>query len=429
MLEQYTALIALDWADKKHDGCIRDQRSGLIKHFRLSHSPESIDKWVQGLNKRFGNKRFAIILEQSKGALLSALLKYDCFDIFPANPSSIAKYREAFAPSGAKSDTGDAALMLDYLQRHFDKLTAWKPDDENTRKLRLLVEQRRTLVDDRKRIGNRLTDLLKGYYPQVLELFPKMGRAVLCHFVLQYPSLAHAQGSSRQELLQFFKKHRSGRSALLEKRINYLESTIALTQDPAIIDTSILMATALSEQMLTIIKSIELYEKEIENLFLSHQDAKLFNSLPASGQNMAPRLLVAFGAQRERFTSASQLQRVLGIAPVLEQSGNKSWVHWRYNCSKFNRQSIHEWAGITIKHSLWARAYYAMQRAKGKSHPIAVRALAYKWIRIIFRLWTSNQTYCEATYLAALQRNGSPIIRFLADNPDLEKLKFSTAYA
>ena len=141
------------------------------------------------------------------------------------------------------------------------------------------------------------------------------------------------------------------------------------------------------------------------------------------------RLLVAFGADRARFSSASELQKYLGIAPVLERSGNSSWVHWRYNCNKFLRQSIHEWAGITIRHSLWARAYYAMQRKKGKSHPIAVRALAFKWIRIIFRLWQDRKVYSEATYLAALQRNGSPIMKFLAENPNLEKIKFSKTYA
>jgi len=75
-----------------------------------------------------------------------------------------------------------------------------------------------------------------------------------------------------------------------------------------------------------------------------------------------------------------------------------------------------------------ARAYYAMQRSKGKSHAIAVRALAFKWIRIIFRLWKDGEVYSEAKYLAALQRNGSPIIKFLAENPNLEKIKFSKVY-
>ena len=426
-MKTYKALVALDWADKKHDGVLLKRGSKEFESFRLAHSPEHIDEWVIKLNRRFGKGRFAVILEQSNGALFSALCKYDCFELYPVNPVCVSEYRKSFVPSGAKSDSVDAELMLDYLQRHGDKLKKWMPEDEQTRTLGILVEQRRVLVNERKRQGNRLTDLLKRYYPQVLKLFPKMGTVILCEFVLRYPSLGHAKEASREELIKFFKSHRSGNTRKLEQRLEYLEKTLPLTEDQAIITTSMLMAESLCRQILALIKSIDSYEKQIEAAYAAHQDATLFSSLPATGETMAPRLLSAFGSDRERFSSASEMQRYLGIAPVVVESGNKRWIRWRYNCAKFKRQSIHEWAGITIKHSLWARAFYAMQRAKGKSHPVAVRALAYKWIRIIYKLWKENKLYNEASYIAALQRNGSPIIKFLAENPDLEKLKFSNS--
>lgn len=427
MTENYDALIALDWADKKHDGCLLAKGTDQRQRFKLTQKPEAIAEWVSTLLRRTPTGRFAVVLEQRRGALISALLKYDCFDIYPVNPATLAKYRQAFAPSGAKDDPTDAALMLDLLQRHPERLAVWKPEDEQTRTLRILVEQRRVLVNDRKRLGNRLTDVLKGYFPQVLELFPKMGRAVLCNFILQYPTLEHAQRASKEELIRFF---RANKSALrLAQRLEYIINAVPLTDDPTTINTSALMAETLARQILLLIERIEQYDRNIEALFAKHRDSDFFASFPASGQIMAPRLLAAFGVCRERFQTANEVQRFLGIAPVVERSGTQTWIHWRYNCNKFLRQSIHEWAGITIKHSLWARAYYAMQRQKGKSHSIAVRALAYKWIRIIFRLWKDKTPYCEATYLAALQRNGSPIIKFLAEHPDLEQLKFSSTYS
>ena len=423
----YKVLIGLDWADIKHDGCLLVKGEKQVEKFKLRQSAKSIAQWVEGLNQRFGNGRYAVILEQKKGALISALLKYGCFDIYPVNPATLATYRKAFAPSGAKDDPTDAALMLELLRLHPDRVPKLKLEDEQTRTLRTLVEQRRVLVDDKKRLANRLEALLKSYYPLALELFPKITRAVVCNFILKYPSLETIQKASREELIEFFRANRS--AAKLEQRLEKIEEAICLTKDKSIIETSIMMAETICKQMLLLIEQIDLYEKKIEALFLSHQDYKLFSSLPASGEAMAPRLLTAFGADRSRFKSASELQKFLGIAPVLERSGNQSWVHWRYNCNKFVRQSIHEWAGITIRHSLWARAYYAMQRKKGKSHAIAVRALAFKWIRVIFRLWQDRKVYSEATYLAALQRNGSPIMKFLADNPNLEKIKFSNTYA
>ena len=125
---------------------------------------------------------------------------------------------------------------------------------------------------------------------------------------------------------------------------------------------------------------------------------------------MAPRLLAAFGSQRERYQNAGEVQTSSGIAPVTENSGKSSWVHFRFACSKFLRQSFHEWAAQSITRSQWARAYYELQRRRGKKHHAAVRALAFKWIRIIYRCWKERVAYDENVYLAALAKHNSPLL-------------------
>lgn len=142
----------------------------------------------------------------------------------------------------------------------------------------------------------------------------------------------------------------------------------------------------------------------------------LFQALPGSGPILTPRLLTAFGEQRERFASAEQLQRYSGVAPVTQRSGKKSWVHWRWQCPTFIRQTFVEWAAQTIKKSFWAGAFYRQQRAKGSPHQVAVRALAFKWIRILHRCWQSHTPYDESRYLRALQRRGSPLLAGLASS-------------
>jgi hypothetical protein len=104
------------------------------------------------------------------------------------------------------------------------------------------------------------------------------------------------------------------------------------------------------------------------------------------------------------------VQQYAGIAPVTERSGKKNWVHWRWQCPTFLRQTFVEWAGQTIKKSLWAGAYYRQQRAKGSSYQAAVRALAFKWIRILYRCWQTGQPYDESACLNALRRRGSPLL-------------------
>jgi transposase len=139
-------------------------------------------------------------------------------------------------------------------------------------------------------------------------------------------------------------------------------------------------------------------------------DYELFAALPGAGPVFAPRLLAAFGEQRERFDSADQVQSYVGIAPVTERSGNKCWVHWRLRCPKFVRQTFVEWAALSIPNSYWAHTYYRQQREKGSSHQAALRALAFKWIRILYRCWQTRTPYDEATYLNALKRRGSALL-------------------
>ena len=340
--------------------------------------------------------------------------------LFPVNPSVLASFREAFAPSGAKDDPSDAELMLELLLKHRQRLRAWEPDTDDTRTLQFLVEGRRKLVNDRKRLGNRLTSLLKAYYPLVLELFPKMGRVVLCEFVLHYPTLEKVQAASDDELLEFFRSHRSCQRDLLKTRIEAIRSAQPLTNDAPIINSSALIAQSLARQIIAIVESTQDFQKQIQQLYEAHQDQEIFRALPASGEIMAPRMLAAMRTDRERFSSAEELINTMGISPVVERSGKQQWIHWRYHCSKFTRQSFIEWAGVTIKHSLWARAFYAMQRKNGKNHSVAVRALACKWLRIIYRLWKNNEIYSEAKYIEALHKSGSPIIAFMAQNKNLD---------
>ena len=148
---------------------------------------------------------------------------------------------------------------------------------------------------------------------------------------------------------------------------------------------------------------------DMTHAFAAHPRAELFAALPGAGPALAPRLLVAFGDQPERYPTASSLQKYAGVAPVREKSGRQSWTHWRWAAPKFLRQSFVEWAGQTVVHCDWAHAYYHQQRRAGKAHHAILRALAFKWIRILWRCWHDQKPYDEQHYLAALRRQGSPL--------------------
>jgi len=159
----------------------------------------------------------------------------------------------------------------------------------------------------------------------------------------------------------------------------------ALTNDPALVESSIITLQALTLGLRAVHTAIARFDREIARTFIQHPDASLFAALPGSGTVYSARLLAAFGSRRERFESAEALLNFCGIAPVLKRSGQTTIVHRRYARPLFLHQSFIEYANESIRHSLWARAFYQMHKSAQKSHWVIIRALAYKWIRILFR--------------------------------------------
>jgi len=197
---------------------------------------------------------------------------------------------------------------------------------------------------------------------------------------------------------------------VIEARIAVIKAATPLTNDVSVILPHQLLVQALAQQLRALLESIDRFDKQIATFAQSLPDYELFKELPGFGPVFAPRLLAAFGEQRERYQSAAEIQKYAGIAPVTEHSGKKCWIHWRLQCPKFLRQTFVEWAAETIPRSYWAGAYYRQQRDKGCSHQVAVLALAFKWIRILYRCWQNHTPYDESAYLNSLRRRGSPLL-------------------
>ena len=173
----FRAFLALDWGDQQHAFALLDAVSGERQKGVLTHTPEAVQAWAAELIARFGPAPIAVCLEQSRGALLSMLLQFENFVLYPVPPQAAAKLRQAFYSSGSKDDPRDAELLLDILQHHRRHLQPLTPDTTEIRKLQLLVADRRNLVDEKSRQKNRLTDRLKQYYPQLLAVVRQAGHA------------------------------------------------------------------------------------------------------------------------------------------------------------------------------------------------------------------------------------------------------------
>jgi transposase len=410
----FDLVIGLDRSDRQADLHHIDLHTGVEQRQTLPTSPEALRAWAEALHAAHPDYRVAICFEQPANNLIAFLARYPWITLYPINPISLQKFRETFVVSRAKDDAKDAEYLAHLLATHWDRFQPWQPDTQQTRLLERLVVDRRSVVDHRTGLCNRLQAILKDYFPQALELAgDELWRPLGTAFLQRWPTLQAVQKAQPDTLRRFYYAQGSRSEKLIQQRLERLAHAVALTDDSALLESYALRVRLTVQELELVTRTLKLYDQKIAAVFAQHPDAPIFRNLPGAGPVFAPRLLTSLGTRREEYPKPTNLQRASGIAPVTKQSGHSKQVHRRYRCSVFFKQSIHEWAAETRFWSAWAGAFYDMKRAAGMNHHSAVRALAYKWLRVIWRCWQDRIVYEEDRYLAALQKHGSPVIDWL----------------
>ncbi|HXI13735.1 MAG TPA: transposase [Thermoanaerobaculia bacterium] len=259
---------------------------------------------------------------------------------------------------------------------------------------------------------NRLRAVLKSYYPQALELVGDLDTPMACDLIERWPSLDKIVRSRPSTLRAFYTQHRSRSKELMEQRLEIARTAVALTRDPAMIESGSIQATGLVRVVRALLESIAEVDQTIAERYQAHAEHKLIDSFPGAGAVIGPRLIALLSSDRERFESHEDLQRMTGVAPVTSRSGGRDGtisVHRRLKRSKFIHQTIVEWAGHTLKSSQWAREYYATKEATGASRFKILRSLGYKWLRILYHCWKTRVLYNEQTHQEGLIRRRSPL--------------------
>jgi hypothetical protein len=141
--------------------------------------------------------------------------------LYPVNPATTARYRQAFKTSRAKDDPSDAQICLELLLHHREKLTPWLPEDAQTRELSCLLQHRRTAVDLRTLLSNMLrATRSRVIIPRPLELagqdlFAPLG----CQFLLKWPSLQELQKARKESVRKFYYAHNCRRMDVVPRLI------------------------------------------------------------------------------------------------------------------------------------------------------------------------------------------------------------------
>jgi transposase len=395
--------VGIDWGDRAHEIAAVDEHGGSGGTLHIAHTADGLQElihWLLALSarpaageegkQRVHPERIACIVETNAGLLVTALLDAG-FPVYPVNPKTLGRRRN---PAGAKTDQIDALLLARLGRSDLAELRRLTPQSPLVEELRGLTRDQDHLIGLQTHLLNQLTACLKAAYPAGLTLFSKLQQRATLLFLLRYPSLAEAQAASVDELVAFLRTMPYFPGALVVAQRIYTRLHAAqplVSSVTARVKARLIQA--LVSQLLPLLEQIAAYDAEITRLFTSHADAAVFASLPGAGKRLAPRLLAGWGDDKARFTSAADMQGLAGTAPVTWQSGQYRVAHRRMACNKPLRQTLHQFAWHSTEKDAWAKDYYLRKRKEGKSHSVAVRALANQWVRVIHAMWRASTPY------------------------------------
>jgi transposase len=393
--------IGIDWADQSHQICVRslsDRR--ILAQFLI---PASLPG-LQSLSAKLAAlgatpASCAVAIETNQGLLVSYLLDQG-FQVHPIPPAAVKPYRARRRRTGAKSDPDDAQILSDILCQDSHLFPPLARDSGLVSQIRSTYRARQQLVRHRTQLINQLKSNLKSYFPSALQLFSSLDSAIAHAFLLAFPSPQAAHLASQQQLRSFFSKHHYSRPDCIPHILQQLsQPPLPIASWAALAGHS--LTQALLAQLAVLRQHIARLEKELAQLLSQHPDAHIFLSLPRVGVILAAGLLGEIGDCRHKFKRAAHIQAFAGTAPVTFQSGSSRKVRFRFACNKPLRTVLQQFArqSTLAGGSAWARAYFSNQVERGHSSSRAYRALANRWVAIIFRLWQDGTHYQEDFHL------------------------------
>src|SRR6266699_3636182 len=294
----------VDWADQHHDALVINEQGQQVGSIRVDHSLQGFAKLTTFLQQIIGSEpkeQMACIIETTHGLLIAALLEAG-WPVYPVNPRTVDRRRSA---SGAKTDTIDAYLLAKTGRADFADLHRLTPDSAQVAELKTLTRDQDGLIQMQTRLVNQLTACLKAYYPVALELFGKLHQRSTLLFLHTYPTPQAAMDASAQQIREVLRQARHPHARSVAQEIVERMHQPHLQADAVTTRTKSRLMLVLVNQLLPLIEQIAQYDKEIDTLFLTHEDHELFESLPRAGQRLAPRLLAEIGDERSRYRDAS----------------------------------------------------------------------------------------------------------------------------
>jgi transposase len=413
--------VGIDWAEAFHLVALGHPDEGVMQVRRVEHTPAAVDQLIAqiaALEPDPGEVR--VVIETRHGLLVERLLDAG-YVILPVNPDLVARRR---GPARKKDDAEDARIAcLLALDRH-TALRPLIPHGELAAELRAIARDDERAARDQRRLLNRLRQDLISTFPAALAVAgDDLGAPTVLRLLERWPTRDLLAAASRQELVAFARAGRHGwPERFADKVIAALTGDQFTPRDYLVrakADTIRLAAT----QLLAIGSQRRAWERRMGELLVGaprqgrtrqpREDqpgqalpgGKVYLSFPGLGDRLAARIAGEIGDHPQQFQSPNALACYAGKAPVTRRSGKSELVvATRLACNRYLADAVQQWAFCSLNQSGWAREFYDLQRARGKTHHAALRALGNRWLEIVWHCLLRGQLYDEATHTANRNR-------------------------
>ena len=386
----------IDWAKARHAVCVVDERGSAVARFEVEHSDTGLRELVRVLDGVEG-----VAIERPDGPVVEALLGAG-ITVSVIASRQVKALRARHGLAGNKDDRADAYVLAEALRTDGHRLRPLRPDAPETVALRASVRARKDLVAHRTALAQQLGAHLALAFPGGVELFDELASPIARAFLRRFPTAERAAWLSPKRMTawlaaQGYSGRRSG--AELHARLAAAPPGVRGPSADALAAVTLALVAAVA----AIDEQAKALGARIAEQLERHPDRAILTSLPRAGRVRAAALLAEIGDRRERFPTPESLACLAGVTPSTRQSGQHRAVSFRWTCDKKLREARGDFAQDSRRANPWAADLYRRARARGKSHPQAVRILARAWVYVIWRCWQDRVPYDPARH-GALQR-------------------------
>jgi transposase len=392
----------IDWSDSVLDFHLRTGDGQVLEEGEVQPSVEGLADLFMALENHGSVENIGIAIETAHGAWVQALLDRG-YKLYPVNPKTVERFREALSAAGDKSDKIDRKVLAMFLATFHQDNRPLRPDAPEIISLRIACQDRLRMAEERTAKLNELGAILKCYYPAVLGLFGDFKSYIALDFLLRFPTQDQMQALSERRFRNWLKRHHYPCPQRIDDMVDILERP-ALSVAEHLQKSKEPLICYLARGIKMLNAEIAERDKQITEQLNELPEANWIRSLPGAGDVLAPSLLACLGRDQQRFASVADARALMGTAPVTKASGNYRSVHFRRGCWKFARRTLQLFADKSRHQCAWAQAFYEKQRNSGHNHHAALRALAHKWLKIILAMRRTGTRYNEQTFINSQRR-------------------------